>query len=517
MTKEFKVRNLMVKKPFYRILPYGRTESRTTNDITSSAYYEGKLSYCIVTQADFMRELDPMGHKINDEKYYRNKVKYDETEKKYYIERVIRASFPFQNMILCQQIIHACGNDIHHELAGMNDDEDTNDIFTAFKEGWYTKEMDVAFFDFVYGSKSTGDSAMVFFLRDGVLGVKVLSYADGDTLYPDFDPMTGELVHFVRKYEGYDAEGNVTGEFADVWDKKYIYHFKQSLTGLEGVVSSVKEMFGLEGYVLMSEPERHMFPEVPVVYHRERNGACWSLVQDSIDKFELAVSYLCQNNMAYAFPIMVFKGDDIDIKGDMDGSVKSIAIDKEGDVSYLTNPQNTDSYRLQLEILLKQIFMGSFIVMPPELKSGDISGIAIKMVYSPSLEKAMVDEKEYHHDIQKMTRLFQYGYGIEKSMLIRMTELNILSWLVPYIHESTAELINNLVQSTGAEILSKQTASEHTGYAKNNEMQRLLREKKQEQEADLLFNLKKQSAADTGTDTSASTASDDNAGGGSRQ
>lgn len=31
--------------------------------------------------------------------------------------------------------------------------------------------------------------------------------------------------------------------------------------------------------------------------------------------------------------------------------------------------------------------MGSFVVMPPEVKSGDLPGVAIKLIYSPSLEK----------------------------------------------------------------------------------------------------------------------------------
>ena len=54
----------------------------------------------------------------------------------------------------------------------------------------------------------------------------------------------------------------------------------------------------------------------PDVYKRQ---ACWSFSQDNIDKYELAISHLCQNNMAYAFPIMLLKGEDVEIQGDMYG------------------------------------------------------------------------------------------------------------------------------------------------------------------------------------------------------
>lgn len=111
------------------------------------------------------------------------------------------------------------------------------------------------------------------------------------------------------------------------------------------------------------------------------------LSQDNIDKYELAISHLCQNNMAYAFPIMLLKGEDVEIQGDMYGAVKAITMGKDDDAGFMNRPEASQSFELQINTLLKMIFMGSFVVMPPEVKSGDLPGVAIKLIYSPSLEK----------------------------------------------------------------------------------------------------------------------------------
>jgi len=156
----------------------------------------------------------------------------------------------------------------------------------------------------------------------------------------------------------------------------------------------------------------------------------------------------------------------------------------------MNRPEASQSFELQINTLLKMIFMGSFIVMPPEVKSGDLPGVAIKLIYSPSLEKAMIDCKEFDESIDKMKRLFLHGYGTEKGQLTKFLNLKIFSWAVPYVHQNAAELVSNLVQLVSAGILSKETGSEESGYGKNNEWDRIMREYKEQQQADLLYQLK---------------------------
>ena len=231
---------------------------------------------------------------------------------------------------------------------------------------------------------------------------------------------------------------------------------------------------------------------MPIVYHRDAHGPCWTFAQDSIDNYELAISQLTQNNMAYAFPIMVLKGDDVDIQGDMYGAVKAISMGKDDDASYLNRPDVSNAFSLQLEALLKMIFLGSFTVIPPEVKSGDLPGVAIKLIYSPSLERAMLDAKDYKTPLNDIMRIFLYGYGVETKMVSRFYNFWVYPSISPYIHQNTAEIVNNTVQSVNSGVLSRHTGSEimkNAGYGRNYEWDRLIKEKKEEESADLLYNL----------------------------
>lgn len=486
---------VLIKKPFTRVTPTGYLLGKTTRDLSNATYYNNKLEYQIMSQADFIREFYPSGHKINSPEFYPNRIKFDEDEngkKRFYEEKVLRVAFPFQMIIAIQQLVHLCGNDIHHELTDAQVDDTMKSSFLEYQKGWLDKNMEITFYEFAKSVKITGDGAVVFYMDNGKVGTKVLSFLDGDILYPHINSITGKMEHFARQYSDYDSEGKEIISWVEVWDNKYLYRYKQDKSGVRGTMNKLKEMFGIDGYVLDGKPELHQFDECPVVYLRDRDGACWTFSQSNIDDFELAVSHLCQNNMAYAFPIMLLKGEEVEVKGDMYGAVKAITMGKEDDAGFMNRPEASQSFELQFNTLLKMIFMGSFAVMPPEVKSGDLPGVAIKLIYSPSLEKAMIDCKEFDSSIDSLKRLFIHGYGIERKMTVQFKAMKVISYAVPYVHQNAAELISNLVQAVGGGFLSKETASELSTYGKNNEWDRIIREKKEEQSADLLYQLKSQ-------------------------
>lgn len=480
------VNDILTKCPFVRPLPLYAQSSQLTRNPERARWPKDNTLWQVVPQAQFMREYYPSGHIINDPVYYPDRTKYDENTKQFFTEKVVRCSFPLQMIITAQHLVHIAGNDVRHELTDAEMDDTRQELFLEWQRGWYDKNMETYLYFFYKSSYVMGEAAIVSYIKDGVSYAKNLSPLAGDTLYPKYDSITGKLKAFGRKFSDYDDENNEYVQWLEVWDEKYLRRYRRDVQGFRGKITQVKELFGLEGWVLVDE-EEHGFDRVPVVYHRREEGPCWSFVQDAIDKYELAVSYLCQNNMAYAFPIMVLQGDNVSIEGDIYGQVKAITADTDSKVSYLERSDNTAAFELQLNTLLRQIFLGSFAVMPPEIKSGDLPGVAIKLIYSPSLDRAMIDAKEFDHVIDDLQQLFTQAYGIEKGKISQYKKLNILSYIVPYIHQNTAELINNLVQATGAGILSHETASEQTTYDKNCEYQRIVREVKDEQASDLLY------------------------------
>lgn len=494
------ISDILVRRAFVRPTPqYIQNFSLTRKPKTAKAPKDSTL-WQTVSEGQFVREYYPSGHLINSPSYYPDRTKYDEETKQFFTEKVVRCSFPLQMIITAQHLVHISGNDVRHELTDGEVDDARQQLFLEWQKGWLDKNIETGLFYSYKSAYIVGECALCFYLKDGKEYIKNFSFLNGDTLYPHFDSITGKLDVFARKFSDYDDENNEYVQWLEVWDKKYLRRYRRDVKGVRGAVTKVKELFGLEGWVLVDEDE-HGFERVPIAYHRREEGACWSFVQDAIDKYELAVSYLCQNNMAYAFPIMVLKGDNVDIQGDIYGQVKAITADKDADIHYLERSNNTTAFELQLNTLLKQIFLGSFAVMPPEVHSGDLPGVAIKLIYSPSLDRAMLDAKEFDHFIDDVNELHTYAYGVEQSKLTQYQKLNILSYIVPYVHQNTAEIINNLVQSVNANILSRETASEQTTYEKNNEWSKIVKEMKDEQAADLLYQLKSKQATTTNTET----------------
>jgi hypothetical protein len=493
------LKEIRVKEPFKRVTPFGymgyMSGERITTDYGKTSPVEDRVVYQIVTQADFLREYEPSGHRINDPLAYPDKKRKNPETGETYTEYMVRCAFAFQRIISVKQLTHLCGNDIQFDLTENKDDKRTNEAFFALRKGWAKKDMEIAWYEVAKSVKITGDGAFVGYMKGGEFYWKVLSYKNGDTLYPHYDSVTGKLSLFAREYLDYDADGKVKTSWMEVWDDRLLYRFKRETTGVKGVINIIKDKFGIDGYTLVSKGA-HGFNFIPVAYKRADMGACWSPSQDTIEQYELAFSQLSQNNMAYAFPIMYFKGDNVNIVGDsMTETIKAITMDKDDDAGFLQKQDASTSFDTQLNNLYKLIYEQSFTVTPPELKSGDLPGVAIKLLYSPAVEYAMKDSQEYNKLIDDMVDIFKEGYGIEQKKTSQFNTLSIYAWIKPYIHQNMTELVTNLATAVQNGFLSRQTASERISeYAVAQEWDRVIKEKKEEQQADLLYELETMAA-----------------------
>ena len=496
---DMNTREIMVKKPFRRICPEGYMVGGFVKEGDTCSNIDNAPVYKIVTQGDFLREYFPSGHRINDPFWYPDITRQVEEEvngkivKRTYVELVERCAFAFQRIIATKHLIHLCGNNIQFEITKPEPTEDDNAMFFRFKKGWLTKNMEIAWFEAAKSVKITGDTAFVGYMKGGKFYWKVLSYLNGDRLYPHYDSITGEMNLFARAYSDYDEDGVSLTDWLEVWDDKNLYRFKHGNTGVQGTVNRIKEMFGVSGYTLVST-EPHNCPFLPVAYQRCEEGACWSPSQASIESYEMGFSRMVQNNAAYAFPIMVFKGDDIDIQGDpMRGTVKSITAPTESEVSFLEKQDVSNAFILQLNETLKAIYNDSFAVQLPEVKSGDLPGVAIKLLFTPAIENAMKDANEFNLFIDSMVRIFEWGFGTENGEYRPLKELKINAWIEPYYHQNSTEQFTNLATAVQNGFLSKRTASERIdNVATADEWSRIIREKKEEDEMDLLLEIKRE-------------------------
>lgn len=485
--------DLLIAEPYRRIRPmadepwpvdYGA--GGVVTDI-EGAY---RPVYDLIPRSEFLRELYPSGHRINDPAYFPDE--YKQVEVKYQADngetmtalqwvrqKVDRVAVPFQYIIKTQRNIHSCGNNIFFKDSNPRPSESDKDLLIRFKQLWLDRNMESHLYHCVDSLNSTGDALIAFYFDERKrIKARTYSYLDGVTVCrPVVDMLTGEPLIQAIKYSRYDEKQKAVCSYVDVWDRSTVTRFKMDLRGVRGAVSKAMEALGLGGYVVEQGPVAHGFPFLPLAYRRSRTGACWSNVQHLCDSYDLNVSQMCRNNRALSTAIFFLAGGDIDVKGMADGRPYAIiSSDTDAKAEILTHQDASTAFDSTLKVLRDNIFLGSFAVMPPEVRSGDLPGIAIKLIYSPSLDQAMADAKEWDAFIDRMTMCFKYGAGIEMNRSSDFERMNINGSMIPYVHENTTELISNLTQSKLSGILSVETATQHNPYSTNDEFSIIERE-----------------------------------------
>lgn len=456
-----------------------------------------KALYYILSQEEMLRQYYPSGHKINNELLFPDIWKKDPETNKWYKQSITRCALAFQQIITTKHIIHIVGNDVQFELSedekssqkdGLDgeleasielQDDDSTKLLSIFKSGWIDLDMEIRFYEAVRSYMITADCAIVGFIqKDGTPSFRTFSFLNDDKLYPHINSITGEMELFARKYYDYDDEGEAVTEWVEVWDDTYIYRCKHSLKP-KNVTSFIKTIFGLNGFEIV-EQVRHGFPFCPVAYARNEDGPCWAAGQQTIENFEEALSYFFENNKAFAFPILLLSGDGIELHGDMNGSVKSISIDSsDGDAHFLENNDISASYNTLLTKFYDLIYEQTFTVKPPELKSGDLPGVALKLLYSPAIECAICDAQKLQPFLNKLVKMVKFSWGLKKECQADLMKLGINAWIEPYVHQNDSELVTNLATAVQNNIISCKTASERLSkYTKNDEFERILKQLK---------------------------------------
>ena len=489
---QLNVRDLLTKKPFTRIMPDGHYDhGYTWNEVAEVAPIHDRLRRKIVTQEDFMRELDPSGHLINDKELFPDIWQQNEEDGKWYVQEIPRYAFSFQQIILIKHLTHLCGNDIQFELSDKKVTDEKREVFNAHRNGWANKNMEVAWYKLAKSVKATGDGAFVGFLDKGKFGWKVLSFLNGDKLYPHYNLQTGKLDTFARTYCNYAEDGSVTKRYVDVWDDTNYYRFVADgdpSTIVEKARQLILKMFSVNGYKLEWK-EAHGFDEIPVSYMRDDNGPCWTFSEETIENYEVAFSNLAHSNHDFGLPIMYVKGEGSEevTTNDMSYASKIMVLPSDGEIGFLNRQDASNAYKAELDKLEDSIYKQSFAVKTPELKSGDTPGVSLKIMYSDAYEKAMTDANEYDDAVDRMISIFEWGYGIESEQRLAFINTNIRHYIEPYIHLNISELTQNLNTAVIGGFLSKQTASEKLPYSTPQEWERIQNEQKEKQAQELLL------------------------------
>lgn len=475
---------VMVKEAFTRLVP---SASLTPIGEAKSISSAGPLSYSYenparqpMSQADFMREYDVNAHRINSLKYYPNALLKDNNGK---VAAKIRSriAVAWQKRILVKRLATLTGNNVNIRLSNSKRTTKDQQMLNDYREGWENKNMENLLFQSIRADGIVGDVAACLYLDNQKVGWRVFSFLDGDVLYPHYDPITGKLAVFGRKYSVRDGNDNEIEEYLDVYDNKYFMRYKRHKVG---VMNKVKSILGMDGWEVDTPKKPHGFQRIPIAYDRY-GEPFWANSQDCADLYELTVSQLAENNQAYALRILYALGGEIEMISNMDGTPSMInSTEPNTKVGFLEPADSSRSFELQLNILEKAIMRNSFASETPELKSGsDLSSLTVRMLMMDSYQQALLDAQHFQSFLDDVVELFKYGYGIEMGQSSDYEMLKVKAEIFPYVFMSETEQVSNILQLRSAGALSKQTASEmayELGYGINSEYERIVLEERNE-------------------------------------
>lgn len=463
---------LLKKKPFLRAINTNifATQARhvSVGDYVSAEI--PNLRFEVVTQNQFLQELDPRSHAINDTVLYPNK-RVKETREingekvEYYREsEIARISVPFQSMIASRQCVHLFGKPL--KLTTKKDAN--NEQFARFKEYCLEKNIYPAIYLMAKSALTTGDGAIYFFMNDDGLQYKIWSYADGDQLIPVYKKNGIDLDKFIRRYwstpDGFDNPVDTIDIFTE---------------------TTYQQLF-LDGndWKELTPTKTHGFMQIPVAYHAERDVA-WGVGQELIETIELFMSNVREAAAYFDFGILFLKGDDVEVLPTKETQGKVIiSTDPQGDAKMLEKTDMSQSLKFEFEQYTKQLFRstGTVIIDPEILKGGDQSGAYIKNLYNDAVQYAMDRKPLWQPVLEKIMKIVKEALGLEERAVLEYKNLPVICEPDIYVPMNLAEEVTLINQSVTMKSLSTETASQIHPFASPNEYERMEKERKESNE-----------------------------------
>jgi hypothetical protein len=467
------INKLLSKKPFVRqAAPVNRVIKKATLKDTNT-YSEATIperNVVIMTQAEFLAEYDPRGHKIYNTAIYPDKTILDNDGKFVGTEFVARVALALQKMIALKQAVHLIGNPPKLTAALGVDSA----LFIKYKEYRRLKGIQNAMYLGVKSALETGDGAIWFYKdKNSRLKWKVWSYRDGDTLIPTYEK--GILTTMVRRY--WSMQDGQTVDTIDVVTNRTYSTYTKKVAGSKTIATRVLEGIGLQDkeWDLVSSAA-HGFSQVPVAYQRNEDVA-WGDGQELIDMIERTLSDLRESDAYFALGILSLTGD-IEVLPSKGHQGKVISGEDGSDAKLLEQSDVSQGFKFELETYFERLFdiTGTVVIRHADLKGGDITGAAIRNYYNPAIQYAMDKAPNYYDFLNQIEAITIDAMGMEYGISSQVKGMEVISEIDIYVPANTLEVAQKIQYMVQAGVLSKETAQEVGEYSSPDEKDRLERE-----------------------------------------
>lgn len=455
------------------------------------------VGYVNLTQDNFLNEIHPAAHEINS-KYMSQRPIYKQSDevdprtgkKKWVLDgydEVETVALAIQEMIISKKIAHLTGDNFW--VASESKDEE------AFQkiESW----MDYAGFwdawtEAVSYCERECDSALYWWYDGTTLHYEVFAYEKGDTLYPGVDDDGKPTLYRAYSLNGKPAVDVFTVKSKETWVKVDTDE-ESGKAWIDKVLRIVKGGKGFreiseDGYQLISRKDAQIGNDIlQIVYFRVPDTATGP-VQDSIVKFEKAMSYVSEEVKTSAFPILFLKSEKIvnlppsRINGKtigVRGTADSIA---HADGKYLAPPDASNIAKINLDCLWNNILRGSLsaLVEPVDIRQGADSSTTIKIMFAPDIQWCKNRWKFYAKPVRQLVEIFKRLVGKVEGDIPRYGDLRVSCGQNIWIPQNESERIKMELDQYYAEVKSRKATMTDIGNSHLGDAEQIMKEKEAE-------------------------------------
>lgn len=414
------------------------TENKTPREIIAEVTSQKKA----INHKDNLKQYDPKGHAIHDHTKRQDKV--INTEKGSQLAPVARLSLSFQKLIVDRAAAFLVGDGIG--LTASPDTDAERLIMDMIYRTWHDNKINYQTRQMARIWMSEQEVAELWYFDDkniwsdmGFEGTRmrmqVLSHSLGDTLYPYFDEY-GDMTAFGREFVSEEVR------YFEVYLNDEIITYRKDTDWTE------------------ADRKENMLGKIPIVYYY-RETTEWSDVQNLIERYETMISNFADANDYFASPMVKIKGkvDGFAEKGEQG---KLITMGENADASYLTWDQAPEAIRLEKDTLQELIMA---MTQTPDISFkqmqgiGNLSGIALKMMFLDAKLKTLKHQEEFGEGVQRRINLIRKGMTLVNTAVGVAANLQVEPEFRFYLPSNDQETINMLSTAAGNRaIMSRKTA-----------------------------------------------------------
>lgn len=462
------------------------------------------VGYINLTQDSFLNELNPMAHEINS-RFLSQRPIYKESDeedpkthkKKWELagyDDIETVALAVQEMIVTKKIAHLTGDKFW--LANESDDEMAFENMLSwmdsagFWDGWC---------EAVSYCERDGDSGLYLWQDTSGIRYEVFAYEKGDTLYPGVDDNGNPVIYRAYSMNGKPAVDVFNVRYRETWVKVDTEEeagkalLDRVLRFLKGGVFT--QEISEDGYRLVSRKEAQVGSDLlQFIYFRVPDIATGP-VQDSIEKFEKALSYVSEEVKTSAFPILFLKSEKITTLPPSKINGKTIGVkgttDSLGhsDAKFLAPPDASNIATLNLNTLWNNILRGSLtaLVEPADIRQGADSSTTIKIMFAPDIEWCMNRWKFYANPARQCVEVFKRLVGKSEGEIARYGDLRVSCGQNIWIPQNEAESIKMELDQYYAGVKSRKATMSDIGNSHRGDAEQIMREKEEQLKLDAKY------------------------------